>query len=102
MGAAKFAIDLISAALSMVAPIEKARHPERATGGKLLLKCVQKAAMSGVEARPEAYGIIKKLFFDSMPSRCVEIERIGQVMRPRLLNQFAKCVSDHRCIVEAT
>merc|ERR1719240_239667 len=84
-------------------------HPGRACAGQLLLRRAQDkyyAEQEGVNVGDFGECIVRSLFFDSIPSDCVEIGEIRAVGQAFLLRRFltsvAKAGAIRGCSVEAT
>lgn len=107
---------MFTAAMADVADPAEARHPTRARSGKALLgdlqgthkesflreQCLQEGAKTPIPKDKESLNVIEELFFDSMPKEFVLIETVEQVINPRLLRRFLKCVQAEPGSVEAT
>jgi len=93
---------LFSDAMGMVVPPKHSKHPGRACGGILLLQRVKDRLEEPEADDDDEGGIVRRLFFDSMPADCVTIESIRQVFQPTLLKRFLKRVAEASASVEAT
>lgn len=101
---------LFQAALGMLVSPRSASHPTSAGAGLLLLQR-QKEKLWEIAGRPpppevgdaeDESEVVRRLFFDSVPQRCVKIGSVHQVMQPQLLSRFLLGLAESRASVQAT
>lgn len=105
----------MKSAIGNVVPGCDAKHPGRASAGFLLMQRLkdhleahnrQSSSQQAAEDQPlqsdDGSEIVRRLFLDSMPEACVEIESIRPMVQVHLLKRFLKVVAEERASVEAT
>lgn len=108
----------MKSAIGNVVPGCDAKHPGRASAGFLLLQRLKdhlefseanrrrtnpaEAAVDDLVEPDDGSEIVRRLFLDSIPEACIEIESIRQLVQAHLLKRFLKVVAEERASVEAT
>jgi len=94
--------ELFEAAIGSTPAPWNARHPGRTSAGLVLLRRVKDHLRAGGLEHDDSSAIVERIFFDSMPDRCVVISSIEEVVRPVLLKRFLKQMAASQSSIEVT